>query len=189
MLKYKAFTLKSTKGLVRELKSHCHVSPGFDPKLIDPKTVRFQEFTALWDTGASGTVISKRAAQMLNLKPVGRIQVNHANGTDIKNRYLVNLFLPNEIGFSLVSVTEGVLQGFDLLIGMDVITRGDFSITNYEGKTTFSFRIPSMNEVDYVQEHEDLVKKSLKHVKRNDPCICKSGKKFKACCAPKYGLN
>lgn len=37
---------------------------------------------------------------------------------------------------------------------MDIITYGDFSITNYNGRTTFSFRIPSVNEVDFVSEFQ-----------------------------------
>ena len=40
-------------------------------------------------------------------------------------------------------------QGIDVLIGMDVISKGDFAISYYNGKTQFSFRIPSQNDVDY----------------------------------------
>jgi hypothetical protein len=36
---------------------------------------------------------------------------------------------------------------------MDVITAGDFSITNHGGRTVFSFRVPSMSVVDYVAQH------------------------------------
>ena len=34
---------------------------------------------------------------------------------------------------------------------MDVITLGDFSITNHKGITCMSFRIPSSHEIDYVK--------------------------------------
>jgi hypothetical protein len=40
----------------------------------------------------------------------------------------------------------------DLIIGMDVMTQGDLSITNFEGKTIFSFRMPSINRVDFESE-------------------------------------
>ena len=36
---------------------------------------------------------------------------------------------------------------YDVIIGMDVICKGDFAITNLNGKTTFSFRIPSEKEI------------------------------------------
>jgi hypothetical protein len=41
---------------------------------------------------------------------------------------------------------------FDILIGLDIITIGDFSITNHNGKTVVSFRIPSDTyHIDYVE--------------------------------------
>ena len=47
---------------------------------------------------------------------------------------------------------------------MDIITSGDFSITNKNGITVFSFRYPSITEVDYVQEHnQELLKEKLTH--------------------------
>jgi hypothetical protein len=35
---------------------------------------------------------------------------------------------------------------FDILIGMDIITMGDFLIQNYDRKTTFLFRFPSSKD-------------------------------------------
>lgn len=97
--------------------------------------------------------------------------------------YAINLFLPNQVAFQFVKVTEGVLSGFDLLIGMDVITTGDFSITNVGGKTTFSFRVPSVKEVDFVKESKfpTPIVSSQPKVGRNAPCPCGSGKKYKQC--------
>ena len=43
-------------------------------------------------------------------------------------------------------------QGIDVLIGMDIISKGDFAISNYDEKTQFSFRLPSQKDVDYKQE-------------------------------------
>ena len=40
----------------------------------------------------------------------------------------------------------------DVLIGMDVITMRDFAITNRDGKTKMTFRVPSTVSYDYVQE-------------------------------------
>ena len=44
------------------------------------------------------------------------------------------------------------MQGPDVLLGMDIITIGDFSITNQAGNTVFSFRVPSQHTIDYVAE-------------------------------------
>ena len=38
------------------------------------------------------------------------------------------------------------------LIGMDIINRGDFAVSNRDGATTFSFRIPSIESFDFVKE-------------------------------------
>ena len=44
------------------------------------------------------------------------------------------------------------MNDFDVIVGMGIITRGDFSITNVNGLTHMSFRIPSISIVDYVEE-------------------------------------
>jgi len=58
--------------------------------------------------------------------------------------------LPNNVGIPFLQVTESVLLGFDMLIGMDIISQGDFSISCPGGETVFSFQLPSTHEVDYV---------------------------------------
>ena len=182
MSNFKAFTLKSDNGLLPVLKTHCGVCKAFNP-LQGGQHPEVSQFVGLWDTGASGTVISKAVVDKLDLKPVGKSKVFHANGESIVNVYAINLFLPNQVGFQFVKVTEGVLSGFDLLIGMDIITTGDFSITNVGGKTTFSFRVPSVKEVDFVSEGKPIMPSVSQYgnVGRNDTCPCGSGKKFKQC--------
>jgi predicted aspartyl protease len=147
----KAFTLKSDTGLLRDLKTHCGVCKAFNP-LQGGQHPEINQFLGLWDTGATGSVISKAIVDKLDLKPIGKSKVFHANGESIVNVYAINLFLPNQVAFQFVKVTEGILNGFDLLIGMDIITTGDFSITNVGGKTTFSFRVPSIKEVDFLTQ-------------------------------------
>ena len=46
----------------------------------------------------------------------------------------------------------GAPQGADILIGMDIIGVGDFAVTNRDGKTKFSFRLPSRADIDFVVE-------------------------------------
>ncbi|MCI6278226.1 MAG: retroviral-like aspartic protease family protein [Bacteroidales bacterium] len=147
------------------------------------------ECTAIWDTGATGSVISRRIAERLSLSPVGKQLINHANGTATVNVYIVNILLPNQIRFKAVEVTEGVFEdSFDVLIGMDIISRGDFSFTNCRGLSVFSFRIPSMEVIDYVSDARNKkktfqvpIKNSQKKLGRNEPCFCGSGKKYKFC--------
>jgi len=74
--------------------------------------------------------------------------------------YLVCLLLPHRVAFSSVRAIKGDLHGgADVLIGMDIITQGDFSVTNKGGVTVFSFRMPSELSTDYVQEHSTRMAK------------------------------
>ena len=106
---------------------------------------------ALWDTGATGTCISKELVQKLNLQPIGMQQIQTPSGTAIVNQYKMHIVLNNEIIIQNVSVIDSEIgnQKIDVLIGMDIITLGDFGISNFENKTQFSFRLPSQEHVDY----------------------------------------
>lgn len=104
-----------------------------------------------WDTGASGTCISKKVVSDFNLIPIGKINAHTPSGIGIMNQYMINLVLNNEVIFInwLVMDSEIGRQGIDVLIGMDIISNGDFAISNYEGRTQFSFRLPSQEHVEY----------------------------------------
>jgi hypothetical protein len=61
----------------------------------------------------------------------------------------LNVILPNKARIINIYALEGTPNSCDMLIGMDVISIGDFAVTNFDGKTTFSFRIPSMATIDF----------------------------------------
>ena len=146
-----AFTIKSSAGLYRAIQTHVGIC---EPFVGIPTTqLKCVDFIAIWDTGATGSAITARAAQALNLQPTGLKMVYTAAGKAEKNTYLVNIMLPSNVGVQNVTVTEADLgDQIDVLVGMDIITLGDFSITNVGGNTTMSFRIPSSREIDYVPE-------------------------------------
>ena len=118
------------------------------------KNVQAIEYKGIWDTGATNSVITKKIIDELNLKPIGLVEVHHAAGKSFANRYLVNIILPNNVVIQSVAVTEGALIAMDMLIGMDIITLGDFAVTNKDNRTTMSFRIPSCKEIDFVPESD-----------------------------------
>ena len=138
-----------------------------------------KEYKALWDTGATDTIISKKVVEECGLIPTSRTSVDTAGGTVTANRYFVDLILPDNIKINNLMVPELVLSHSDLLIGMDIINKGDFSVSNYEGQTKFTFRIPSMAHSDHV-ENQTIIH-SKKKQERNSLCSCGSGKKYKNC--------
>ena len=103
------------------------------------------------------------AISLLQLKIKNILGVYNSNGfldtaTEKKipsNLYQIDLYLPNEIYLNDLKVTEGELTGCDMLIGMDIITKGDFAISNYNGKTTFTFRTPSLETLDFTALREE----------------------------------
>lgn len=132
---------------------------GIANKLISPTKINsmggpFYDANALWDTGATNTCISQKLAAAMNLVPTGKIQMKTPSGEGTQNTYLVNILLPNNVMVkdAVVCGSEIHNQGLDLLIGMDIISGGDFSISNYKGKTYFSFRMPSQGHSDFVTE-------------------------------------
>jgi len=102
-----------------------------------------------------GSVITPNVANKLGLSPVGMATVYHAYGEIEVPTYLVSILLPGNIEFPYIRVTEGDLSGIDMLIGMDVIARGDFAITSPEGNTKFTFQVPATHNIDFVKEHRD----------------------------------
>lgn len=113
-------------------------------------------YVALWDTGSTMTVISAELADKLNLEPVGEMLAETAGGKYVAKKYIVSLSLPNRLNIENVMISSGKLgPGIDILIGMDIITLGDFAVTNYNNKTVFSFRFPSCEVIDFVKNDKN----------------------------------
>jgi hypothetical protein len=140
----------------------CSVEVSFPAALLsDGEIGKSDTCIAIWDTGATGSAITELTAKKLNLVPTGIKKVSGLGGTIDKNTYIVDIVLPNKLRIPNLSVTEldnpqndkgEKIDSFGILIGMDIISMGDFSINHLEGKTTMSFRIPSMIRHDYVRE-------------------------------------
>ena len=109
---------------------------------------------AQWDTGATNTCISEEIAIKYNLKPVSMVQSKTPSGILNAPVYFIDIILNNEVIFRNWKVMGSKIgaQGIDVLIGMDIISKGDFAISNYNGKTQFSFRLPSQEDVDYKED-------------------------------------
>lgn len=112
---------------------------------------------ALWDTGATRSCISHAVVSRLGLIPFSQTMMCGASGEKVCNVYLVDVVLRNNVTIKDVRVIEAELdiQRIDMLIGMDIIGLGDFAVTNVGGITKFTFRLPSVEEIDFVKQiHE-----------------------------------
>lgn len=150
MAQQQALTVRAN-GLLREIRTEVRVRgsailgqfPLFDT-------------VAIWDTGATNTAISDTLARQMELTPIDKVAVTGVHGTHQRDVFMIDIVLPNHVGFRGWHVTSGDLQDpLGLLIGMDIITLGDFAITNVDGNTVCSFRTPSVGpEIDYVADIE-----------------------------------
>ncbi len=114
---------------------------------------RSAEFVAIWDTGATASVITQKVIDELGLATFGIATVNGVHGSNETTRHVVGITLPNGVSFAPVEVTCGVLGDFDVLIGMDIIATGSFAVTNLNGKTTMTFSHPSLKTIDFVAQY------------------------------------
>ncbi len=143
----------------------------------------------IWDTGATSSAITKFSAQQLGLLPVQKVYVRGVHGEKVANVYFIEITLTNKN----ISVPARVIEcealsadnSVGLLIGMDIITMGDFCITNFQGKTTMSFRVPSIESIDYEEEIKEYNKFKTEYEIRskhgNEKCPCGSGQLYKDC--------
>ena len=142
--------------LAREIVTTVKIAASCNKKTFSPYP---KEFVAVWDTGAMSTTITKELAKKLGLCAISKVRVVGVTGNAICNTYLIALALPNGILIPELEVADcdGNI-GCDILIGMDVISRGDFAICNKDGRTTFSFRTPSVEVIDFTPVDQAAVK-------------------------------
>lgn len=144
---------------------------------------------ALWDTGANVTCLSETVARQMSLVKINERELTVAdNKTYTANVYCIKLQMCF-ITFDIMEVCGLPMDGKrqNMIIGMDIINKGDLSITNYQGQSYLSFRYPSLERIDYVEEinvYNKCLKKHnvnvLHHIK-TDNCACNSGKIYKNC--------
>ena len=158
-----AFTCKS-EIILRQLRTEVYIE---DSSVTSP--LEDHKFIAIWDTGATSTCITKRLATRLGLKPTGICDNHTAGGHREAAVFFVNVFLPNHVLVPNIQVhdMEDNENNFDVLIGMDIISMGDFSISNYDNKTAFTFRLPSKRLTDYVYQENIERAMGPKHGKGN----------------------
>jgi len=147
------------EGIAYELASPVHLSAATGKKRIDLKIDdNSRTWRALWDTGATTSLISPQIIEEEELKPIGVLNVAVAGGIQCVNSFYVDIRLPNNV--TIANMTLCCIElpnNVDLLIGMDIITLGDFAITNAGGRTVISFRIPSLVNIDFGRKESSVI--------------------------------
>ena len=141
-----------------------------------PVRSNLNKYIVIWDTGATNSAVTRKVIDDCGLIPIGRTIVNTASDQIDTGIFLADIYLPNMVVFQSILVTEcKLVSEEEVLIGMDIISLGDFAVSNKDGKTSFSYRCPSAGEIDFTKNF------SSEKVSRNEPCPCGSGIKHKKC--------
>ena len=145
-----------------EVRSFTSAQDGIADKLLTPVTVKGgamgMEVKAQWDTGATCTCIAEAVVDALGLEAVRLGAISSPTGTREASVHLVEIELPNGVVLPAHEVVRADLgdQEVDMLIGMDIIGKGEFCVSGYDGRTVFTFRMPPIRHTDYVAETEML---------------------------------
>lgn len=127
--------------------------------LVGRNSALWIDVKCIWDTGATHSVITQSAVQRLNLVQTGRTLVRGINSEEERSTYMIDIGLPNRVAIQDVVVTECNINspGIDLLVGMNIISMGDFAISNGPGHTVFSFAMPPFpNPVDLLEKSKSV---------------------------------
>ncbi len=176
---FRAFTMKADR-LLRQIRFDIGITRSIPGDKGVPQS-QLKQYSAILDTAANRTRISREVIKAANL------QLGGNNGC--VTYYYADIYLPNMIRFTEVPVTEipeDFEFGADCLIGMDILSCADCSLSHKDKKMMFSLRVPPLGGTDFVEEHQRLYEGKKKMVTtaatRNQPCPCGSGKRFKNCC-------
>jgi hypothetical protein len=147
-----AFTLKAS-GLIKSIQTPITIRQAY--AFCQTFNLKSQEadVRALWDTGATISSISQGLATRLGLSQVDSSNISGFGGIHNSNIDIIDILLPNQVTIPNVRVAEFIDNGkFDVIVGMDIITLGDFAITNHGGLSVVSFRMPPGDtHTDYCQ--------------------------------------
>jgi len=128
-------------------------------KVTEPRTGLTIYTKAIWDTGATMSMIKTSFAKQLGLEIIGYCTICSITGSVDAPSYQTQLTLCNEGGVDLMGFAPQVCgcdyistsDDVGIIIGMDIITQGDFCISNDQANTVMSFRTPSGGIIDFAK--------------------------------------
>ena len=114
---------------------------------------------ALWDTGATMSAVDYSVISKLSLPTCEFTAVKGINSSLQSFRVYADVRL-TEKSEPIQIMPCAVRQIYSapdvhVIIGMDIISKGNFSISNAGGETVFSFMIPSAPVIDFAQQIRD----------------------------------
>ena len=137
---------------------------------------------ALCDTRATNSCIKNSIALKYSLPICREVTCHGVNGINKVNTYLASIILStNDIvhEIELTSCDDSV--SIDMIIGMDIITKGEFIINTCNGITTYSFQLPAPTflSLDQIMLHPNV---KIYLNEEDKQCPCSNLLPFNLCC-------
>lgn len=107
------------------------------------------------DTGCSHTCISKELAERMSLNPLGKVEYSLVGDARQKvDYYKVNIVIDNTILCGDIDVGSYCKGNafYDVIIGMDILSKCDFAITSASGHMVLTMEYPSRRNLDFTKE-------------------------------------
>ena len=140
-MEYFYFTL-SAKWKLKEISTPLTIACGGE--CCGSSSVPEHFCNAIWDTGATSSMVSRSIAKKLNLRRTGKVQISGVHGIADTNTYIVDLHFANGFKITGLPVSEADDGGgFDVLIGMDVISQGKLIVDGTGDGCQIAFAFPA----------------------------------------------
>ena len=122
-----------------------------------------KQVIAMIDTGCTNTSIPYNVVKFLDLVSSGYQKMNAVNKSYVCNFYICNMIIEDQIQLNDVMVvglpqlesedeTETPTANEQMILGMDILSKCDFAITNKNDGTEFTIAYPSKRSLDLTNE-------------------------------------
>lgn len=157
----------------------------FCGRIVSPATLRAPipgspltlTVRAVWDTGASRSLLSRRVADLLSLSYIGQLNMRTPFNAEYKcDCSQVDVIIV--LGASFITLPVVVAdcphsdRDCDLLLGLDFITLGDFALSHYRGELYMSFVYPPIgapiNYVELAADRKQMVTEFIPNLEDED---------------------
>jgi hypothetical protein len=111
----------------------------------------------MWDTGAVMSAITPEIRNKFQSKTVNRRKVTSIHTTEEVDIVIIIFELPNRVLKQTIEVAVCNLAcNAGMIIGMDIISYGDFALSNGNNQTLFSFAVPPFqNKIDFSKRQNE----------------------------------
>jgi len=112
---------------------------------------------ALWDTGASMSAITPEIQSKLKVTPVDKKTIAGIHSTQEVDVVFITLELPNSVIKKNIKVAVcNITSNVGMILGMDIISLGDFALSNGNNQTLLSFAVPPFQEkIDFSKKQNE----------------------------------